>query len=143
MTNVQEDLKIASFGCLVTDGHYTYALTNRHVTGDEGTEISTILDGKEIVAGTSSHLQASRLLFDEIYPDLTASQTYINIDVGLIKINDIHQWKAEILGIGQMGEILDVNSSNISLKLIGQPVVGFGAVSGKKIQGEIQALFYL
>jgi len=142
MTTVQEDLKIASFGCLVTDGHYTYALTNRHVTGEEGTEISTILDGEEIVAGTSSYLQVGRLPFDEMYPDFAARQTFLNIDVGLIKVNDISQWKAEILGIGQMAEMMDINASNISLKLIGQHVVGFGAVSAKKIEGEIQALFY-
>ena len=33
---------VASVGCLVTDGHRTYALTNRHVAGDPGTPIHSL-----------------------------------------------------------------------------------------------------
>ncbi|RKR82002.1 hypothetical protein BDD43_2166 [Mucilaginibacter gracilis] len=142
MTEVQGRDHIASFGCLVTDGHYTYALTNRHVTGDPGSEITTFLDGKETVVGEASELQIGRVLFNEIYPDFPAQKTYLNMDIGLMRVNDVNQWKAEILEIGEMGRLIDINNDNISLKLVGQPVIGYGAVSGKKIIGELQALFY-
>ncbi|MEI6258184.1 MAG: S1/P1 Nuclease, partial [Planctomycetota bacterium] len=38
-TKVQEATHVASLGCLITDGHTVYALTNRHVAGRPGEEI--------------------------------------------------------------------------------------------------------
>ena len=43
---VQGKEHIATVACLVSDGHRVYALTNRHVVGEAGTPISTII-GKD------------------------------------------------------------------------------------------------
>lgn len=142
LTEVQNEVKIASFGCLVTDGHLTYALTNKHVTGKAGTPIKTLLKGKVTEVGASSELQLGRIPFEQIYPTLKGSSVFLNMDVGLVEIDDLNQWKAEVLGIGQLEKMIDLDTNNITLKLINQKVTGFGAVSGKLFQGEIQALFY-
>ena len=141
LTEVQKEVKIASFGCLVTDGHTVYALTNRHVAGKEGTPISTILNGTQTVIGHSSDLQIGKVRFEDMYPTLKGKSVFLNVDIGLVEIEDLSQWKTEVLGIGQFDEIIDLDTNNITLKLINQKVTGFGA-SGKKIEGEIQALFY-
>ncbi len=142
LTDVQNEKRIASFGCLVTDGHLIYALTNKHVVGKEGTPVMTILNGCEVVIGKASGLQLGRISFEEIYPTLKGTSVYLNMDIGLVEVSDISQWKAEVLGIGQLEKIIDLDTNNITLKLINQKVVGFGAVSGQKFEGEIQALFY-
>jgi hypothetical protein len=142
LTNVQHDTHVACFGCLVTDGHLTYALTNQHVAGRAGSPISTILNEEETVVGFASDLQIGRVPFESIYPGLKGKNVYVNMDIGLIDITDINQWKAEVLGIGQMDKMIDLNVNNLTLKLINQKVVGFSGVSGQKIEGEIQALFY-
>jgi hypothetical protein len=142
ITEVQNEKKIASFGCLVTDGHLTYALTNKHVVGKAGTPIKTILNDEEVIVGKASELQMGRIPFEKVYPTFKGSSLYLNMDVGLIDINDINQWKTEVYGIGQLEKMVDLDTNNITLKLINQKVVGFGGVSGKVFEGEIQALFY-
>jgi hypothetical protein len=37
--DVQGDEHVASVGCLVTDGHKIYAVTNRHVSGETGEDL--------------------------------------------------------------------------------------------------------
>ena len=44
-------------------------------------------------------------------------------------------------GIGEIGQLADVDVSNISLRLIGCPVRAHGAASGD-MRGELCALFY-
>jgi hypothetical protein len=142
LTEVQNQIRTASFGCLVTDGHTVYGLTNRHVAGKEGTPISTILNKTKTIIGYSSDLQIGKVRFEDMYPTLTGKSVFLNVDIGLVEINDLSQWKTEVLGIGQFDEIIDLDTNNITLKLINQKVTGFGAISNKKIEGEIQALFY-
>ena len=45
---------LGSVGCLVTDGHLTYALTNRHVSGQPGHVISSVMRGRAERIGVSS-----------------------------------------------------------------------------------------
>lgn len=140
-TRVQQAQKIASFGCLVTDGHLYYALTNKHVAGEHGSKIYTLLDGRETEIGVAAEKQIDRKLFKEVYPQLSSDDVYLNMDIGLIEINDLTVWKTEIFNIGIMDELADLHGNNFSLQLIGKRVVGYGATSGN-ITGEIQALFY-
>ncbi|MEO6290072.1 MAG: hypothetical protein ABIO76_09140, partial [Ginsengibacter sp.] len=142
LTDVQNEKRVASFGCLVTDGHLTYALTNKHVVGKKGTPVKTILNSREVEIGKASDLQVGRIPFEDIYTTLKGTSVYLNMDIGLVEINDLNQWKTEVYGIGQLEKMIDLDTNNVTLKLINQKVVGFGAVSGKKFEGEIQALFY-
>ena len=140
-TRVQQEMKVASLGCLVTDGHLTYAMTNKHVCGTDGSPVYTLLDGKETEIGIASSRQLGRMKFQEVYPGFNGNNVYLNMDIGLIKIHDRTVWKTEIFNIGPLGELVDLHSNNLNLQLIGQKVTGYGCAS-QKIEGSIEALFY-
>ena len=131
----------ATIACLVSDGHTVYALTNRHVAGGEGEIAYSRLGGKQERIGTSSGKQLTRMPFSKLYPGWAGRDTYVNLDVGLIEIDNLDQWTSEIRNVGVMGKMVDLSSDNLSLALIGLHVRGTGAASGE-MQGEIAALFY-
>jgi hypothetical protein len=139
--DVQGQEHIASIGCLVTDGHKTYALTNRHVAGAPGSIISSLLRRNKVAIGTSASLQLSRKLFEEVYPGWPGRNIYVDLDVGLIDIDNLNDWTTQVYGVGEIGPLADLNITNISLRLIGVKVRAHGAASGE-MRGEICALFY-
>lgn len=138
---VQGREHVASVGCLVTDGHRTYALTNRHVAGEAGSRVSAIVGGNKEEIGTSSGLQLSRELFSSIYPQWPGKSVYVDLDVGLIDVDNLDRWTTQVYGVGEIGDLADLDASNLSLRLIGCPVRAFGAAS-RTMSGEICALFY-
>ena len=131
----------ATAGCLVSDGHLTYALTARHVCGEAGTRVSSHLRGGEVGIGSSSSNQLTRKLFSEVYPDFLGRRSYVALDVGLIRLDQIDDWTSNAYGLPPVGPLADVHERNLSLKLIDQPVLGRGAASGF-VHGTIKALFY-
>ncbi len=60
---------------------------------------------------------------------------------GLIEIDNLDQWTAEIRNIGQMGKMVDLSVYNISLALIGLACSRHRRRNGE-MAGEIAALFY-
>lgn len=146
-TDEQEQQRVGSLGCLVSDGDSVYALTNRHVTGEEGRPVYSMLRGQKIKIGTSAksrfeqRSQLGKRLFKDIYPGWAGSRSYANLDAGLIRIDDLNYWTAQVFGIGELGALVDLHTDSISLDLIGCPVRAFGGASGE-LYGEIQALFY-
>jgi hypothetical protein len=139
---VQGRTHIATIACIVTDGHKTYGLTNRHVTGEPNEELSSQLGGRSRSIGSSSSRQATRVPFSEVYPTWPGKSVYINMDAGLIDINDVNDWTAKLQDGTVMGPMLDLSAANFSMSLLGGLVRGYGASSGQWIRGEIQALFY-
>jgi hypothetical protein len=137
----QREEHIASVGCLVSDGHTVYALTNRHVAGAEGERIYTLIRGREVEIGRASRKQLTRRRFSDVYPEYSGRRTYCNLDIGLIEIYDANQWTSEIAGIGPIGELADFSESNLSLGLINSEVMAFGSASGL-LHGRISAFFY-
>jgi hypothetical protein len=139
--DVQGREHVASVACLVTDGNKTFALTNRHVAGEPGTRIGAIVGGNKIEIGTTAPVQLSRVLFKDLYPGWGGDNVYVDLDVGLIEVDDVNQWTTQVYGVGEIGPLADLDVSNISLRLIGCPVRAHGAASGD-MRGEICALFY-
>lgn len=131
----------ATIACLVSDGHTVYALTNRHVAGEAGEIIYSRLAGKQQRIGLSSAKHLTRTPFATHYPGWPGRDVYVNLDVGLIEIDNLDSWTAEVRNVGQMGKMVDLSVNNISLALIGSTVRGTGAASGE-MKGEIAALFY-
>jgi hypothetical protein len=131
----------ATVACLVSDGHTAYALTNRHVAGEAGEVIYSRLGGNLERIGVSSEKQLTRMPFSALYPGWPGRDVYVNLDVGLIELDNLDQWTAEIRNIGQMGRMVDLSVNNLSIALIGTHVRGTGAASGEML-GEIAALFY-
>jgi hypothetical protein len=139
--DVQKGRHFASLGCLVTDGHTLYAMTSRHVTGEAGEELFTVAGGKRIRIGSTSAKQLGRIEFERAYESLTGKHVTINLDVGLIALDDQRLWNASIYGVGPIGPLADLSVYNLSLGLIGCPVRAHGAASGV-LEGRIAALFY-
>lgn len=141
ITEVQQQQHIASIGCLLTDGHFTYALTNRHVAGEPGEPIFALMGGRKIQIGISSKKQISRLPFQKVYEEWPGGNIYVNLDVGLIEVENENIWTAQVYGTGPLGRLADLSINNISLRLIGCPVRAYGCASGQMF-GEIHGLFY-
>jgi len=140
--DVQGETHRATAGCLVTDGHSLYALTARHACGEEGTEIDAIQRRGRRRIGVSSGKQLTRKLFSEVYPALELRQTWLGIDVGLIRLEDARRWTANTYGLPSIKPLFDVYEQNFPLRrLLDRPVVAVGAASGL-LHGRIKALFY-
>ena len=141
VADVQAAEHVASIGCLVSDGHLVYALTNRHVSGAPGEKVYSWIGGEKVEIGKSTRKQITRLPFEKVYDKWPGKNVYVNLDIGLVEVSDINYWTTQIYGIGQMGKLADLSIDNISLRLIGCPVRAYGCASGR-IFGTIYALFY-
>ena len=147
-SDVQGQQHVGSLGCLVTDGDRIYGLTSKHVVGERdvsepGREIFSFISGKseKQKIGVSYHKQVGKKLLKEVFKGWPGSHSYSVIDAGLIELEDVTNWTAQVYGVGEIGEPVELNTGNISLNLIGCPVRAFGGASGE-MEGEIQALFY-
>jgi len=133
--------QVATAGCLVSDGHTMYVLTSRHVCGDAEEEVYTIARGRKEVIGHGSSLTLSRMPFTDVYPEFVGKRTYINLDAGLIELDDANAWTSQIVNLANTGQIADLNELNITTRLIEAPVIAIGAASGR-LEGRIKAIFY-
>ncbi len=141
IARVQGEEHLASIGCMVTDGHKAYAITNRHVAGDPGERVYALVDGKQVPIGTASARQLTRRAFTDVYPGWPGKDVYVNMDVGLVEVDDKTRWTAQIYGIGETAEMVDVSVHNLALNIIGAPVRAYGCAS-RQMAGQILALFY-
>lgn len=141
LARVQGQDYAATVACLVSDGHKVFGLTNRHVAGEAGEVVYSRLDGKVERVGVTAPRHLTREAFTELYPGWPGTDAYVNVDVGLIDVDNLDQWTTDIRDIGQMGPMVDLSVHNLSLSLIGCQVRGAGAASGVML-GEIHALFY-
>ncbi|MGO7265421.1 MULTISPECIES: zinc dependent phospholipase C family protein [Rhizobium] len=141
VVTVQGREHVATVACLVTDGHRVYGLTNRHVTGDDGNVVDSVLGGVRKRVGYASAKQITRLPFSDVYPGWPGRSTYVNLDVGLIDIDDLDDWTARLQDGTVAGQMVNLSSVDFPLALIGRNVRGCGAASGWML-GEISALFY-
>jgi hypothetical protein len=141
LTDVQGRQHVGSFGCLVTDGNLTYALTNRHVTGAAGSEIFTMLRDRKTRVGVSSALQADCKRFTDMYPGWPGGNVQLRLDAGLIAVDDLDDWTTQVLGMGALDELMDLTEDSLTLGFIDSPVTAFGAASGL-LDGRVAALFY-
>lgn len=146
--------RVATVGCVVSDGHDYYALTNKHVAGTEGEMVYSRFGHERQRIGVTSGLSLGPTPFDRLYPEWNLRDTLVNCDVGLVSIDDVTRWKTDIFQLGPFDEVYDLNTLNLDLRLIAEHsqkngewttdsgrVVAFGAVSGR-MEGEIAGLFY-
>lgn len=141
LSNVQGDDRIGSLACLVTDGHSIFALTNRHVAGPPGQVSYTVADGERVRLGESAGLAIGKVAFDIAYPGWTSLRTEVNLDAGLVRVDDLAGWTAQVYGVGRIGALVDANVDTLSLDVIASPVRAWGGASGD-LRGQIRALFY-
>jgi hypothetical protein len=130
-TDVQGQAHLGSLGCLVTDGESTYALTNKHVAGPVGREAYTIVASSRQRIGTSAGKEIGNRPFADVYLGWPGAHSVLNLDVGLVHVDDVTRWTAQVYGIGELGPIWDLHTNSFNLDMIGCPVVASGAASGR------------
>jgi hypothetical protein len=141
LTDVQGQMHVGSLGCLVTDGDSTFGLTNAHVAGEKDREVLTLIRGERQRVGASHARQTGRIPFSTAYPGWSAGSSQLNVDAGLIRMDELSTCTAQVFGIGAIGPLVDLNVNTMSLDIIGCPVKAFGGASGE-LTGQVQALFY-
>ena len=141
IATVQGREYIATIACLVSDGHKTYALTNRHVTGDADEVLRSELNGERTIIGRTAPRSLDRLTFSSVYPGWPGEKVNVNIDAGLIDVDNLDRWSAKIRELGVMGPLADLSVDNLTLAMTGCRVRAYGAASGE-MEGEIAALLY-
>ncbi|MDB6058200.1 MAG: hypothetical protein JWO95_2044, partial [Verrucomicrobiales bacterium] len=137
----QGEQSTGTISCLVRKAGSYYALTSRHVAGGEGEKVFARVRQHKVEIGQTSNIAVDRLLMSVAFPDWNVKSTYLNVDSGLIYINDIQQWTSQAFGIGEIGDIFDATCQSVTLDLIGCPVRAFGGATGVA-EGEITALFF-
>lgn len=134
-------MRAGSIACLVTDGGSVYALTNRHVAGEPGTEIYSLLRGERVRIGVTHARQLDKAPFTAVYPTWAGTRTMVNLDAALVRVDNVNHWTAQIFGVGEIGATVDMSTNNLSLDFVNTPLRAFGCASGE-LAGEVQALFY-
>lgn len=140
-TYEQEREQLGSVGCLVTDGKLTYALTNRHVTGEPGREVFADFGGARERIGVSDERQLGKLPFTKAYADWPGGYVQANMDVGLIRVDDLSRWTTQVRGFGPLEMPLDLTTRSLTLDIIDCPVSAEGGASGR-LSGKVVGLFY-
>src|SRR5262249_42609103 len=87
--------RLATAGCVVRDGQRYYVLTNRHAVGEAGTEISALQPHRAPRIGVAAVKGMTREDFHAIYPHFASTNQYLLMDVGLIDLYDVMQWKTD------------------------------------------------
>lgn len=141
LSDVQGQKRVGSVGCLVTDGHSVFALTNRHVAGPEGQESYMEYGGEKYRVGESVEPSVRTIGFERAYPGWPGTRSQVNLDAGLVKVERIDDWTAQVFGIGVLGELQDFHANTLTLDRIDQEVKAFGGVSGP-LRGRVLGLFY-
>jgi|HubBroStandDraft_6_1064221.scaffolds.fasta_scaffold00142_8 hypothetical protein len=141
IADVQNQEHVASIGGMFTDGHLIYAITNHHVTGAPGEVVYSLIGGERVPIGTSSRKQLTRMPFERVYPSWPGKNVFVHMDIGLIEVEDVTRWTSQIYGIGCTGHMVDLNTDNLSLRLIDCPLRAFGCATGQ-MHGRVLGMFY-
>ncbi|MDH3892442.1 MAG: hypothetical protein OEV49_15345 [candidate division Zixibacteria bacterium] len=115
-------------------------LTNQHVSGGFGRQISHPLPGQFAIGRTAKELeyQPDEVHYDDIIDEAFA---LVRVDCGFVKVNDDakNAIKAGVHSIDKLGEPLAVDYD--SMDIIGTEVTGVGRTRGKQ-HGVIAAFAY-
>jgi hypothetical protein len=141
LADVQGTERVGSIACLVSDGSKTYALTNRHVAGEAGRRLSTMVDGEPVEFGRTAAASVGRLRFEDVYPGFPGERMEVALDAALVEVDDVRQWTTQVFGVGTLTDIHDVSPESLTLNIVGTEVRAFGAASGE-LEGELLALYY-
>ena len=142
LRDAQEQERIGTVACLVTDGADVYALTSGHVIGEQEGELFGFDEvGHRKPVATSASALRGAVPFSQAYPEWPGVRTFLNADVGVAKITDVAEWTARLADGRRMGPLINLSIDTLNLDLIGCPVKGYGAASGE-IKGQVSALFY-
>lgn len=133
--------EVGTFACLVRREGTYYALTNSHVAGAVGEPVYARIRGEPERVGISDGERITKRALKSLFPEFGESHAFVNVDAGLVKLDDVSRWTSQVYGVGEVGELFDATASTLTLDLVGLPVRAFGGSSGV-LEGEIKALFF-
>jgi hypothetical protein len=137
----QGTVEVGTIGCLVRREGAYYALTNRHVTGTNGEEVFARIRAERVRIGVADSISVTKQKLKALFPAYGESNVFVNLDAGLVRLDNVSDWTSQAFGIGEIGEVFDATASTLTLDLTGLPVRAFGGASGV-LEGEIKALFF-
>lgn len=137
----QGTISAGTLACLARKDGAFYALTNRHVAGGDGEQVEAFLRGDSAPIGRASGQSVGRVAMATLFARWPVARTYLMLDAGLIRVDNVEDWTSQVFGIGEVGELFDATEQSVTLDLIGLPVRAFGGTSGV-MEGQIQALFF-
>lgn len=139
--NAQGIDQYGTIGCLVRNEGTFYAMTNKHVAGAAGDVVFASVRGQMVRIGVAADARLTKRTLNSLFREWPGDRSFVNLDAGLVRIDDYNRWTSQVFGIGEIGDVFDANPSTITLDLIGSPMRAYGGASGV-IEGEIQALFF-
>jgi hypothetical protein len=111
------------------------------VAASTSEHVSAVVRGKRRQIGTPVEISASKRSISSLFPEWPGERSLVNLDAGLIRIDDVSSWTAQVYGIGEIGDVFDATPETVTVDLVGSPVRAFGGCSGV-LEGEIKALFF-
>ncbi|MEO6408429.1 MAG: hypothetical protein ABIO45_06700 [Burkholderiaceae bacterium] len=126
---------------IVADDAGAYVLTTGHVAGAADTEVYCVLRGRRKVVGVAAARSVAALPLSSVYPGFAGGGALIRLDARLVRIADVNNWTARAIGIGVMGEPIDLSADTLNLNLIGCPVFT-ELPGGRRVEGAVHGLFY-
>src|SRR5204863_10030886 len=101
-----------------------------------GRDVSTFIRHDRVPIGKADSRSLGKVPFEEVYPGWPGPRSFVNLDAGLIRVDDTSRWTSQVFGVGAIDQPVDLHEDTISLDLIGCPVRAFGGASGP-LAGEI------
>src|SRR5262249_7873600 len=87
--------RLGTVACLVEREGPSYALSNRHVVGPDGGPIDARIRDELVRIGFSDPQSRNRVSMTDIFPEFPGHNTLVNLDAGLILLEDASQWTSQ------------------------------------------------
>lgn len=139
----QGSTRMGVASAIVEDGACAFALVSRHLTSgtDLGTRVFALPRGKHTDVGRVTARSVDSVPLADIYPGFAGRHSKLTLDVSLVKLDSIATSTSQYLGVGCIGQPIDLSSDTMSLNLIGCPVFT-ELPGGIRVEGKIHGLFY-
>ncbi|MGO4378389.1 hypothetical protein AB4Z19_08960 [Pseudoduganella sp. RAF19] len=128
---------------IVEDGACAYALISRHLSSgaDVGTPVTALPRAQRALIGRVTARAVDGLPLQDIYPGFAGQGAQLTLDAALVKLDNVPACTPQYLGIGTMGQPIDLSAETLSLDLIGCPVFT-ELPGGVRVEGSVHAMFY-
>ena len=141
----QRSTRMGVASAIVEDGACAFALTSRHLISGTAAEtpVYALPRGKHCNVGQVTTRSVDAVPLDEVYPGfgLAGRVSKLTLDAALVKLDDIASATSQYLGVGRMGQPIDISADKMSLNLIGCPLFT-ELPGGIRVEGKVHGLFY-
>ncbi|VTU39219.1 hypothetical protein [Variovorax sp. PBL-E5] len=126
---------------VVSDGASAYALISRHLASGAEGPVFALPRGRRVDLGQTRLGARDAPSLSELYPGFAGRDARLTVDASLVKLDNVAAWTSQYMGVGRMGEPIDLSTDTMTLNLIGCPVFT-ELPGGHRVEGSVQGLFY-